>query len=669
MNVFLRQASWLAALLCLLLAAPAGAAGGDHPLLLPGKHDLYQRVLTRPGARLHEAPDRDPGQPVPPFSAFYVYARRDGWLQVGPDRHGTRSGWLPAGQAIEWDLGLTLSFNDPTGHHRALLFRDRAALQAVLDDPSGRRYRELYAAAVAGRLPPDSPVVAIQPAHPVDILRHFYLVPIHRAVDTWLGSERARMLEVSSVPLPPAGERKAAGNQAGGDQAGATPPASDPRPPLRNGIVFVIDSTLSMQPYIERTRDAVRRLAERLRSDRTLGQVRFGLVAFRDSTRAVPALGFTARKFVDLDEGADPQRFLTAVQHLQAANVSSRDFIEDPYAGLRLAIEDMKWDEVTGRYLILITDAGAREGSDPLSGTHLSTRSLRKLAHDRGIAIATLHLLTPRGRANHAAAERQYRALSQVPGIGELYYGVPAGDVQAFGRVLDALAGQISRQVQLADAGRTTTAETPPPAEEKAAQGDRQLQALQARIDRLGYALRMQYLQGGRDGQVPDVFRAWLLDRDPAQPQRRTVTVRVLLTRDQLSDLYELLSQVLQTFQDGLLSPQGFLDRIKALAAMVSRDPERLKELTGRGGLLDLAGLGFMQEYIADLPYRSEVMHLSLEEWINWPAARQIAFVHDLEDKLAYYRAVHDHPDLWVTPGGGPVNGNSVFPIELDMLP
>jgi len=43
--------------------------------------------------------------------------------------------------------------------------------------------------------------------------------------------------------------------------------------------------------------------------------------------------------------------------------------------------------------------------------------------------------------------------------------------------------------------------------------------------------------------------------------------------------------------------------------------------------------------------------------------------MHRLESKINYYQALHDHTDLWVTPGGGPVNGNSVFPVALDLLP
>ena len=43
--------------------------------------------------------------------------------------------------------------------------------------------------------------------------------------------------------------------------------------------------------------------------------------------------------------------------------------------------------------------------------------------------------------------------------------------------------------------------------------------------------------------------------------------------------------------------------------------------------------------------------------------------MHRLESKISYYQALHDHTDLWITPGGGAVNGNSVFPVVLDLLP
>jgi hypothetical protein len=146
------------------------------------------------------------------------------------------------------------------------------------------------------------------------------------------------------------------------------------------------------------------------------------------------------------------------------------------------------------------------------------------------------------------------------------------------------------------------------------------------------------------------------------------VDVRVLLTRDQLSDLKSVMQQVLELAEEGVLTPSGFLNDLKSLAASVSRDPA---SVAGNISIEDgnLADLGYMREYIDDLPYTGEVMNLSLASWEEWSAKEQIEFMHRLESKINYYQALHDHTDLWVTPGGGPVNGNSMFPVVLDLLP
>jgi hypothetical protein len=199
---------------------------------------------------------------------------------------------------------------------------------------------------------------------------------------------------------------------------------------------------------------------------------------------------------------------------------------------------------------------------------------------------------------------------------------------------------------------------------------DEELAALQERVARLGYALRMRYLQA-RDGEgVPEVFDAWLLDREFRDPTRPTLDVRVLLTRDQLSDLHEVMEQVLETAELGLLSPRNFLNDLQSLAATIARDPERLGSSTraaGAGG--NLADLGFMREYIEGLPYTAEIMDVTLDDWQDWSAQRQIEFVQRLDEKASYYEALHDNTDLWISLDGGPVDGDSVFPVPLDMLP
>jgi len=672
----------LLALTTLGLILPGGAIGANQPLLIPGKQSLYQRVLAVPGARLHGEPGGPTGDEVIPFTAYYVYARQnlDGqqWLKVGTDRHGNIDGWIANSSTINWAQGLTVAFRETTDGDRALLFRDADSVRQLAKTRDLDRYETLYRAAEAGETPADSPVVAIQPPGKLDIRENFYLVPILRHEDLFVGSEQARLLQVSSVPLESDKPVETAAADAGQDTPSATSagdgsdaketdgPTAVAASGYRAGLVFAIDSTLSMDPYIDRTREAVRKIYDALGDAGLLGNVNFGLVAFRDSPAVVPELEYLARTYVNLEQGRNPGTFLGRVDDLSAATVSSQDFVEDAYAGVKQALDDMDWSSHAARYLVLITDAGPRPAGDPLSSTGMDATALRQLARDKGVAIFVLHLLTEATKANHASAGAAYRELARFPGIGSLYYAVPTGDVKEFGHVLDTLAGQITMQVQMAAASQ------PLPEKPVAPEPDPnpQLAELQSKVAKLGYALRMRYLQRTEGGKIPNVFNAWLLDRDMRDPERRRLDVQVLLTRDQLSDLHDILEGVLQTAEEGLLSPQNFLNELKSLAATIARDPGQLGTTTATtaGAGNSLADLGFMREYIEDLPYTAEVMNVSLEDWETWPARRQIEFLHRLEEKIGYYRALHDHTDLWVSLDGGAVDGDSVFPVALEML-
>ena len=658
---------------CLLLGGQSLAiASPARPLLMPNKQSLYQRVLTKPGALLFEEAQQGEGKETTPFNAYYVYAKKElngtQWLQLGSNRYGRIEGWVPQDDLIPWNQGLTVAFRDPIGHDRVLMFRDKQSLKSLLENTNQATYEQLYQEAVNGSLSEGSPVVAIQPKAYVDILKDFYLVPIRDHEDVYLGSETARVLEVSSVPL-----QVSRADSETSQEAEKTSQPAKPIKRFRSGVVFVIDSTLSMDPYIDRTREAVRKIYNTITREDLTGDVSFGLVAFRDNPKAAPGLEYLTKTYVDLEQGKDAETFFKQVSTLKAATTSSQDFIEDSFAGIKEALDDINWEGQDARYVILITDAGPRDAFDPLSGTGMSSESLRHLAQDKGIALSVLHLLTPSVKANHERAEQKYRDLSYYPGIGSFYFGVETGNIQRFGRVLDALAHQITDQVKvaaIAAAGRQMHPAIPEPQPRNDAEPD-QLAEFQAKVAKLGYALQMRYLQRGENQNIPNVFDAWLLDHDFRDPTRKTLDIRVLLTRDQLSDLHSIMRQVLETAEEGLLSPRSFLNDLKSLAATISRDPEQLGSTTRVTGAREgnLADMGFMREYIEGLPYTGEVMNLSLENWQDWPAREQVAFIHRLEEKINYYQVLHDHTDLWVSLDGGAISGDSVFPIALDMLP
>ncbi|MES9946877.1 MAG: vWA domain-containing protein [Candidatus Thiodiazotropha sp.] len=666
--------STLTLLIVVLMPSLLLGAVQQHPLLMEGKQALYQRVLSKPGAHFYEEIQKAKSKPATPFSVFYVYNRKTKngatWLQLGHNRHGELAGWMPETETIPWNQGLTVAFRDPVGNDRVLLFNEKDNLKALIDSNDKEKYRQLYQAAESGELDDNSPVIAIQPRTHIDILKDFYLVPIRDHEDIYIGNEQARILQVSSVPLLPAVESKKA------DVAPKRAKASDKKiKPFRSAVVFVIDSTLSMDPYIDRTREAVRKIYDTITKEDLTGDVSFGLIAFRDNPQAVPDLEYLTQTYVDLQQGQDAAGFFNQVSSLKAATISSRDFNEDSFAGVNEAIAGIDWQGQDARYVVLITDAGPREAGDPLSGTGMSSASLRQLAQDKGIALSVLHLLTPSIMADHSKAEETYRDLSYYPGIGSFYFGVETGNVERFGRVLDALATQITEQVKLAAmaaAGKNMALERQAKNNQAAQEKETdQLAQFQAKVAKLGYALRMRYLQQNDKQQIPNVFNAWLVDRDINKPGRQTLDVRVLLTRDQLSDLHGIMHQVLITAEEGLLSPRTFLNDLKSLAATIARDPEQLGTTTRVTGARqgNLADMGFMREYIEDLPYTGEVMNLSLENWQDWPAREQISFINRLEEKINYYQVLHDHTDLWVSLDGGPISGDSVFPIALEMLP
>ena len=640
---FLKRTSTV--LVTAALALSIGTASGQvtKPLLQDGKTALYQRIIVAPGAMLVADPARpSETRGVPPFSNFYVYNRRDEggrqWLQVGSDSNGAIDGWVDGDEAFDWNQTLTVAFRDPATHGRVLLFGDRDSLKKIVDENDAATYRKLRTQAADGNVR-GTPLVAVQPDYNVDVRRNFYLVPILDHEDVLVGGQQSRLLRVASVPL----------------QDSALIAET-----YRTGIVFVIDSTISMKPYIDATNAVMQRVYRSIDEQNLNDRVSYGLVEYRDSVDAAPGLGFVSRIVADL--GGTGQGFLSRIKDVQPAPVSSDGFNEDAYAGVHRAVSSVDWSDYYARFVVLITDAGPREAGDPLSATGLDAGVLQRLAADKDVAVSVFHLKTPAGRDNHGYAADEYRRLATVPDVGELYYPVQAGDVDEFESALSALTDVLTAHVRAAAAGQ-------PPALARETTVASDLDAFQKRVDRLGYGLRMRYLQERAGEGVPSLFNAWMIDRDFDAPDERALDVRVLLSRDQLSDLHEVLQQVLITAEEGTLAPDDFLDELKSLAASVSRDPQAARTATRTVGGESLADLGYMREYLEGLPYKSEVMYLDLSIWEQWPAQRQFEFVNQLDSKVAYYRALHDNIDLWVSLDGEAVDGDSVYPLLLEALP
>ena len=646
-----------AALLALSLSPLLQAA--DQPLLQAGKKTLFQRVLTTPTCKLGNAAGDAAGTAQPAFSRFYVYERSTAgaqeWLRVGPDTQGKSIGWLPGDCTVEWKMQLTLAFTNPANRDRMLFFKERSQLEGILDAPDPvSRVAPLRAQLKKGV---DAPgVLAQEPEYFVDLQKNFYLLPVVSGEEV-LTEEgfRTRILNVASVSKADAASTAA--NNVPGVNAAA---AKTQMKAFSAAVVFVIDSTISMDPYIDRTREAIKRVYAQIEKENLGKQVKFGLVAYRSSTKAVPGLEYVSKMYADPNTVKDGADFMSRVADLKQAKVSSSTFDEDAYAGVMHAVDKVDWSQFGARYVVLITDAGAVDGTDKLSGTGLGAEQVRIEASTPGIALYTLHLKTPSGIKDHSTAEAQYRILSNYPGTNtSLYYPVDAGDVEAFGRKVDGLAAAITQQVKSAYLGEDAIGSA------SNAKADPAEQKMLEDAALIGHAMQLAYLGKTTGTQAPPVFQAWISDRDLIKQNLPTTDVRVLLTKAQLSDLSDVLKQIVDAANEGMISPSEMFTRLRSVAATMGADPNQLKQ----GATTRVADLGMLGEYLDGLPYQSEVLNLDEETWKGLDGLAQEKFIRNLNTKLRHYQRYNADVDRWVALAPGSDSRDNVYPVPLEMMP
>lgn len=340
---------WVLAL-AIAMGLGQAAAQGREALKQPNKTSLYERVLTRPGASLLQQPgDTAGGQLIDAFSRYYVYGRQEdgerSWLEVGVDAQGEVRGWVDEAQTVPWRQQLAVAFTNPAANReRTLFFADWASLEALMaaEDP-GSEVRPLTQRIMDGET--DERVVAIEPDRHIDINERFYLLPILGYEELFSDAGHLmRGLKVASVTkteLPDSAESSA---ESSADATTET--AVRKLMPFRASVVFVIDSTISMQQYIDEARQAVKQVYERIEDSDLLDRVAFGLVAFRaesaDPTRA-KQLEYVARLFVDPSQVTTAEDFLSKAADLREASVTTDRFDEDPYAGVQLALDEIPW--------------------------------------------------------------------------------------------------------------------------------------------------------------------------------------------------------------------------------------------------------------------------------------------------------------------------------------
>ena len=628
------------------------------PLLIPDKKTLFQRVISHPGANIYASADE--ASPliqtrVKPFTVFYVYERISAgdteWLKVGPSSSCQVAGWINGAFVSEWRQSLTLIFTERSGRKPVLFFDNLNALEQVAGSASPGDSADQLASRFAGiRLesvtgPGDFPIVAMEPREEAVSRQRFYLMPIFQTVELFEG---VKFLEVASI------------------DPGSWELPNDVE--LRTAIVFVIDTTISMKPYIERTREAVRRIYDAIEKAGLSESVAFGLVAFRSSNEKTPEIEYVTKVISDLKDGNQRVAFEQALSGTEEARVSTHSFNEDALAGLKTAIEELNWKPYQSRLIFLITDAGAIRNDDPFSTTGMNEPEIADIAAANGIKTFVLHIKTPLGKRlnNFHYAETQYRALTgqSDPMIGDLYVPIDASNtstgVKKFGQVVEGVAGQMVELVRSTNVGERLQL----PDRQTSASNDIVADA-KHKAAVLGYSMQLEYLGKRGNVQAPQVITSWVSDMDLTQPDVPSFSVTVLLTKNQLSDLHQRLRIILdQAQRTKRTGAKDFFQGILSAAAQISRDPTQFSSKPYQ----NLGQLGLIGEFLDDLPYRSSIMRLTEEDWYRMSVGEQQALIDDLKSKIKRYQQYHDDVDNWVS-FGATDPGDMFYRVPLSMMP
>ncbi len=652
------------------------AKKGDKPkvVIIEGKSLSPLRVLTRPNSMIYREPNEDASNiltdDVGTFQPYFVYKRpkRDikstdpkGWYQVGNNSSGNVIGWMMAKDVMEWKQTMCLAYEHQGGRKRVMMFNEHGALRDMVKLPDGDRIKqaeEYYSKIEKNDIPEDFPIEALEPEGHIDIAKQFYLLPILEHASIAIGEDEidGRLLKIASAPKTGRGD----------DKSGTLKNPEDPNNPevrkeilkeLKIDIVYVMDMTASMQPYIDMTLAALGSVSKSITQDAEIEKsIRFGIWGYRDSME-IQGIEFVTKNFTE--ELQDVDEFATTLsEKVKACSVGSVDYNEDVFAGMDYAMTETNWTDDALRIIILVGDAPSHEMGHKWNLSGQNADSLRSFADVHQYTVLALQVKSLDARAYWNIAEEQFRTLSRNRGLeggSSSYYSVDSNDADGFTKTSRDIGEELVTTIALAKEGKSYVQAAGSSATSQSSATATTGSAIQA---------AMADWIGSQDGtKAPRDIIAWITDKDLIDPEMSSLEVRVLINKRQLDQLKVTLSAVVNAGTQGQISGDDLFDKLMATAATITNDPDRIKSAKR------LSDAGVIPEFMQGLPYKSKIMELSNEIWASWGPDQQDGFLENLSANIVLYQAIHDSPDNWVPLNEGDDVDEYVYPISLKNLP
>lgn len=639
-------------------ASPSAAAPTTAPAAQPPPaidNSLPAKLINRPAASLYaEASQASTKlqENMKGFMVYYIVDQMSGWYQVASTQGGSPLGWLQESEAIVWQHNLAVRFAHEARGNRLQVpfFGTSSELENVLRmNDTDRKAVNLSAVGNPNRDKAQANgVIAVQP--PVVSRNEFYVLPITQHQKLARGqfpelNRPAMMLRVAAMK----------------QQGGATPapqPSGGGRLPAMD-VVFVMDLTASMGPFVQATLEAMRDLAGRLESSGRADSYRFGLWGYKDS-----------KPDQDFGEGRVTKNFTPALQErsdfvrtLQGVRVSSNsagDWPESVLDGVNDAIKDTGWTPNAMRIIVLVGDASSHPLSNQAKNpSRLDEGSVRALASQNNCYILPLYI-----KANSSAARDdtdnarpQFIQLAQNPNLSTgSFLTVEQGDSQgAFRSNIDsAFFGTLFGYVE-----RAANGESAQSLAASAPQNPTTVAQMTASIFSGAY-LSWVAAQEGEAEAVGSNLQGWVLEKDLVNTDVQALDVVFLITRSQLDTLKKSLDKIIDEGVKSQVRGVDFFSRIQNIVGQAAVNPSQISSPADAESLR-----GFLQ----GLPYDSEVLSLTAEDWRKRSPQDRDALLDRCQSQITYYETVNADTAQWRPLNDGDDPTAYVAAIPLDRLP
>ena len=678
----------------------------SKPVMIDGKKMLPLRVLVRPFSNIYAKNSLESDivmSNVPALKPFYVYHKptpeeielEDAWYQVGTNTRGKIIGWMQAKDVLEWKQTMCLVYTHPEGRKPLLMFDRESDLQNLLNLPEENRTKkieEYYRAIADNQIPKNFPIKSIEPKRALDWKKEFYFLPILASKTVEFGNREARVLKLTASTNSRANARESTDikkNDSYRENANvkSTTIKKKEIKILKLDIVWVVDTTVSMRPYIDRTvaviKDASQTIAQ---SSDTNIAINFGIWGFRDSRLDIPNIGYTTKNYTD--KLVPIEQFSQILESVDTTKVDSVDYPEDLFSGMNNAINDTSWSDNSMRFIILVGDAPSHRSGHKWNLSGQNEETLRIMANDRGINIFAIHIFNPKAKKFQELALEQYKTLSINKGNTEpSFKEILSTDIDQFQEFTDDITKVFTDSIQklkvhFASINSKIKESTPENGSTKAS-GEMAFSDDNQEVDiddvlagdkddnttakvlasRMFRSALIEWIGSQGDTKAPRDIVAWAIDKDLENPSIPSVEVRLLINKRELDSLATTLDSIIKAGTRGSVSGEDFFSLLQATTAMVSRDPNMIRQVKR------MTDTGLIPEFLMGLPYKSQLMAMDNEQWDSLSVDEQTEFIDSMSSKVDAYRRIHDSPEGWIRVNPDDDPDEYIYPISLDLLP